>query len=395
MKLGALAMLACACALLAACDPYDVTVRAHAPSLDDGRESRCNVVKDHSRPLIVEWPASARGDLEVRMKKGVVAVRYVGCAMEVLDRCGAGGTYHYVPFTPKEDRVVIRDSKDLYANLPMGAAALEAKLASLGEIDLGMTLVGKYEADASAAREEDLRGECGEATHVVTGMTVGAFALSAGGAVELGGGATVMGVGAKATAKDKRETLSRDGDSRMCEKATLDDTVPPKWCGAVVRVEVVPVARALRSPYDEAVKRDLRAREQIETSSLPELPVATPPPPPAPISRLSRTGFAGTPEVAMPGLRSPPATPPPSGCDGSSIPDCMARCKDGSAPSCLTLAHAHAYAKDQTYWFLAACIAGSAEGCTGVGKAYGRGEFGSPDELTAQKWYGIAARLRL
>jgi TPR repeat protein len=70
----------------------------------------------------------------------------------------------------------------------------------------------------------------------------------------------------------------------------------------------------------------------------------------------------------------------------------MARCADGSGPSCLTLARTRG--KDQTYWFLSACMAGIAEGCTGVGRAYARGEFGAPDELTAEKWYGIAAHVR-
>jgi len=395
-----LPMLAGGAVLVAACADYDATVRARGPSLDEAKESRCSVVKDHSRPLIVEWPASARGDLEVRMKKGVVAVRYVGCAMEVLDRCSAGGAYRYVPFTPKEDRLVIRDKRDLYANLPMGADGLSAKLERHGEIDLGMTLVGKYETDAIAGREEDLRGDCGEATHVVTGMTVGAFALSAGGTTEVGGGVTVAGVGARAGAKDVRETLSRDGDPRMCAKATLEDTSPPRWCGAVVRVEVVPLARPLRSPIDEQRNREDLARLEIASSTLPELPKASPEPPPArpvrapqsrsPESPWAKT-WAETPASEL--LRSSGRTPPqPAPCEGSSVPDCMARCAEGSGPSCLTLARGHG--KDQTYWFLSACIAGMADGCTGVGKAYARGEFGEPDPLTADKWYGIAAHVR-
>jgi hypothetical protein len=386
-------LLACGSILGGGCAEYDMAVRSHA-SLDDAKESRCNVVKDHSRPLIVEWPASARGDLEVRMKKAVVAVRYVGCAMEVLDRCSAGGTYRYVPFTPKEDRLVIRDSKDLFANLPMGAAGLEAKLAKLGEIDLGMTLVGKYEADAMAAsREEDLHGDCSEATHVVTGMTVGAFALSAGGVDEVGGGATVMGAGMKASARVARETLSRDGDPRMCDKATLDDTTPPRWCGAVVRVEVVPVARALRSAYVDDHERQVLARLETDTSTLPALPVPEVAPPLAAPPRRARRPSDPPPVLGFRTDRDRPAKPPPPPCDGASDDECMARCWDGSAPSCLTLAHAHAHAKDQTYWLLSACIAGNAEGCSGVGKAYARGEFGDPDELTAEKWYGIAAKM--
>jgi len=140
VALAFLAAVPCACG---ATRP----VVAHLPSLDDAPESRCSVVKDRSRPLIVEWPASARGDLAVRMKGGLVAVRYVGCAMEVLDTCTVAGAYRYVAFSPKEDRLAIFDVDNLHANLPMGAAGLEAKLLSKGELDLGMTVVGKYEAD--------------------------------------------------------------------------------------------------------------------------------------------------------------------------------------------------------------------------------------------------------
>jgi hypothetical protein len=392
MRLGIPPTLVCGCVLLVACADYDGTVHSRSPGLDDARESRCSVVKDHSRPLIVEWPASARGDLEVRMTKGAVAVRYVGCAMEVLDRCTAGGTYRYTPFTPNEDRLVIRDSKDLYANLPMGAAGLEAKLKSLGEIDLGMTLVGKYEVDAALAREEDLRGDCTEATHIVTGMTVGAFALSAGGTLDVGAGGTVLGVGAKVSAANERETLSRDGDARMCMKATLDDTKPPRWCGAVVRVEVVPVARSL-APAPAARETDARAAEVREAEGLtvPSLPTRLTSTTREVVGLLSDRIDPKAPPATL-GERSPTRKWRPSPCDGSSVSDCMARCTDGSGPSCLSLAHASP--KDRTYWFVYACIGGSAEGCTGVGKAYARGEFGDPDEFTAEKWYGIAASLR-
>jgi hypothetical protein len=208
----------------------------------------------------------------------------------------------------------------------------------------------------------------------------------------LGAGGTAFGVGAKASAKSERETLSRDGDASMCAKATLDDTNPPRWCGAVVRVEVVPVARALRSTLNEAVDREARARTEVETTTLPELPVASIVPPPRIPPRRAQDAANASAFLSMPGERARPTKPPPEPCDGSSVSDCMARCADGSGPSCLTLAHARG--KDQTYWLLSACMAGIAEGCTGVGKAYARGEFGSPDELTAEKWYGIAAHVR-
>jgi hypothetical protein len=230
------------CALLSgtiAC--RDGLVRAPVPDLGEWKESSCAIVKDHSRPLIVEWPASARGDLEARMRTGLVAVRYVGCTMQVLEQCTAAGQYHYVPFTPKEDRLVIRDTHGLFASLPLGAANLRAKLESRGELDLDMRLVGKYEAVAGGDAPE-LRGDCAEATHLVTGMTAGAFELVAGGAIEVGGAATLVGAGAKGSTGDARETLSRDGNFGACNTARDSDRSPPEGCGGVIRVEVVPVS---------------------------------------------------------------------------------------------------------------------------------------------------------
>jgi hypothetical protein len=219
----------------------DGLVRAPVPDLGEAKESSCAIVKDHSRPLIVEWPASARGDLEARMRTGLVAVRYVGCTMQVLEQCSVAGQYRYAPFTPKEDRLVIRDTHSLFASLPLGAADLRAKLESKGELDLDMRLVGKYEA-VGGDDVPELRGDCAEATHLVTGMTAGAFELVAGGAIEVGGAATLIGAGAKGLTGNARETLSRDGNFDACNKARDSDRSPPEGCGGVVRVEVVPVS---------------------------------------------------------------------------------------------------------------------------------------------------------
>lgn len=205
---------------------------------------KCSVKSAVSSPLIVEWPSASRGDLELRMKKGLVPVHYSGCEMKVLSRCQAQVRYAYSAFEPKRDHVFIRNEDDLYANVPMGAAKLQSTLQSAGQLDVEMTLVGKYEGERDSIRADELQGDCAEATHIITGLTVGAFEFSAGGEASLGGGAEVMGAGAGARSASKRHTLNQDGDQNACTRATRDDKAPPGGCGALLRLEVAPITRA-------------------------------------------------------------------------------------------------------------------------------------------------------
>ena len=240
--------LALALGLILGCSGGNTSKLAAPPAFAPKDQTRCGVTKSQARPLIVEWPSADRGDLEAQAKAGLVAVRYVGCEMEVLPRCRAPGSYGYTPFTRKDDRISIRDADELYASVPLGAAKLEAKLASKGELDVMMTIVGKYVADHATVSRDDLTGECDGATHVVASLTAGAFEFFAGADAEVGGGAGVAGIGAGAKSATRRELLNRDGDKASCDKATEEDKKPPSGCGALLRVEVVPIAGSAVTP---------------------------------------------------------------------------------------------------------------------------------------------------
>ncbi len=211
------------------------------PPIPIGPQTKCAVTKSQEKPLIVEWPSAARGDLETQARGGLVVVRYSGCEMDVLPRCRAPGSYVYAPFTPKVDRVMIRDADELYASIPMGAARFEGTLRQAGQLNVAMTLVGKLASDRGVLRKDELKGECAEATHVIVGMTVGAFEFFAGADSAAGGGVTVLGAGGGAKTGSLRETLTRDGLAQACERAKLTDADPPDGCGALLRLEVMPL----------------------------------------------------------------------------------------------------------------------------------------------------------
>ena len=201
-------------------------------------QEKCGVRRSGDRPLVVEWPAADRAALEARAQQGLVAVRYEGCEMEVLTGCGVAGTYDFVPLSRKQERVSIQNADELYARLPVGAAALEGKLERSGQLVVDMTIVGRKQADRHVVGRSELTGRCDGATHVLTGLTVGAFSLYAGAAIEAGASVQVGHAGAGAGTNRAREMLASDGDLEQCGFAEGD---APEGCAALLRVEAVPL----------------------------------------------------------------------------------------------------------------------------------------------------------
>jgi hypothetical protein len=146
-----------------------------------------------------------------------------------------------VPVTPKEEDVVMRDRAELDAAMPIHAVSLEAKLAQRQQLDVTMTIVGAYEADARTWAAADLQGQCDGATHVVQELTVGAFEIASSAQASQAAGAGAFGVGASASHDASREMLNRDGDKGACAKSAAGDASPPFACGAMLRMQVVPI----------------------------------------------------------------------------------------------------------------------------------------------------------
>ncbi|MGH1347687.1 MAG: hypothetical protein ACRBN8_39395 [Nannocystales bacterium] len=195
----------------------------------------------------MEWPSADRAQLEARAKTRVVVIRYDGCELEMLPRCEAPGAYAYTSVAPKQDTVHIRNLDELYAEVPAGAVSLEGKLAAAGELTIDMMMVGRLDTDTPVVTANELQGDCVGATHVMTGMTVGAFEFFAGASAEAGVGARVGQVGAGTRGEHVKETLTRDGTLESC----VETDAPPKGCSAPLRIEVarlgIPRKRAVAS----------------------------------------------------------------------------------------------------------------------------------------------------
>ena len=222
-----------------------------------GAMSKC-LAAGLEEPLVVEWPSNFRGKLEAQAKKSAIAVHLEGCALQILPECRVRAAYQYSAFTRKRDRVHIKNSQDLWANVPLSAASLEGKLASSGELNVNLITVGRWESEHRTISHADLEGNCAGATHLIAAMSVGAFEFYAGAQVDVGGGAKAFGTGAGARDAATRETINEDGDPKACEQAKANDAAPPFQCGSILRLELTAVQptpdHAVPLPAEETLR---------------------------------------------------------------------------------------------------------------------------------------------
>jgi hypothetical protein len=251
-----------------ACGPGGVAQRAaRAPSLaDTGLQQRttdplCLDGNRPTRPLVVDWTSSDRSELEAAVNRGVVVMRYTGCQLEIVSGCTAPGSYVFTGVTPKRDAARIQNRGELYGLVPTSAAKLEARLERWGQLNVEMTILGRYEANRNGIRTNELEGTCLGATHVARAVTAGSFRFLAGAGADLSAGVQVhdvAGVGGRSTSE--REVLSEDGDARYCTPVPAG-YIPPTGCNAMIRVEVDPLLTPDGVPVTRGLGVDGRQRE--------------------------------------------------------------------------------------------------------------------------------------
>lgn len=207
-----------------ACSTSNPATKATTPSLSEALGVRCDAVQPQAAPDLMAWDSAARANLDRLRKQGVVAVRYEGkgcdVRLELLPNCKGAGNYRFSPYSARETKKA-RDATELFASLPLGANTLGGKVQQGRGLRTDAILVGTdaLRADARATRAS-LRGpDCPRATHIVSTVYLGGFALEADEVKSLEARATVFGVGAGAATSSSAESLAREGDPAACEEA--------------------------------------------------------------------------------------------------------------------------------------------------------------------------------
>ncbi len=235
------ALVVCFVASGASCTKPLITETPTVEAADD-QVATCKVAKDPLNPMVVEWPGTSKVDLEAASQQNVVIVSYKGCALKVLTGCTAKGKYDFVGTTPTRDEIVIGTNTDLYAQLPLGAAALKGELASGSSLRLEYVAVGQRVAKAPS----NLRGDCEGATHFVRSITVGAYQLDVQAGTAVGVGADVGPAGAGAKRREDVRRLRGAGDVSTCTASKAKGE-----CGAVLQLGLVALPEGGEAPASD------------------------------------------------------------------------------------------------------------------------------------------------
>jgi hypothetical protein len=182
----------------------------------DESVSTCKAAKDPLRPLVVEWPGTAKADLEAASLADVVVVSYGGCTLKVLTNCAAGvgeQAYQLRNLTPTKERLEIDSEEKLAAELPLGFASLRGELQQGQSLSLSYLVVGQRQAVGEPTR---LYGDCRGATHYVRTLTVGAYELLASAGQRAKGRAQAFGADATGSSKGRIRQLRGVGDMEEC-----------------------------------------------------------------------------------------------------------------------------------------------------------------------------------
>ena len=162
---------------------------------------QCSAVRPQTEPDLMAWDPGSRSNLNRLRRQGVVAVRYEakGCnvELELLSNCiGTTGKYDYSAYSANEHKVA-HNANELFAQLPVGAARLSGLVRGSRALRTDYMMAGQYALPAGTEfKTTDLRGsDCNRATHVVSAVYVGAFAMGAGESSVMEGSATLLGAG--------------------------------------------------------------------------------------------------------------------------------------------------------------------------------------------------------
>lgn len=221
-----------------------------APTTNPGDEANASPTSASpaKRPFIVNWAPTDRTALETRAQEGAVVIRWDASSrdVEVLPRCRIEAEpYRFVGASHASQSMTTKTETELGTHFPFaGPVNLGAKLETYGEITVEYHSIGEYRLALDRAHADDLAGECSGATHVIVGMSVGAFEFFAGNGVGAKAEADVpMAAGVSAGGSQSRENLDKGGDPTACDAASRKATEPPERCDSVVAIELMAIQR--------------------------------------------------------------------------------------------------------------------------------------------------------
>lgn len=328
-----------------------------------------------ANPLVVDWKAEQRADLEEAVHDGIAVLAWDDKGLRLLKRCKVTGNYGYLPVQVKTDVVRLETADDVQASLPLGGLGIVGKIGgefSKGTtLDIALAMVGKRRTTWNDVTRDELAGDCDGASHYVRAILVGAFAMKTGTRARAAAAVELFGAGTSGQSSSAKDVATTDGKLSACESATGDEQKPPSQCAAILRLELEPIAKegSAKKAAPAAAKPGSQEEPEVKAEAVEGCP----------------PGF-----VFSGGACKKKGADRPHACAPTDPADCAAQCDKGDAASCdrlgsLILAGkkgAPDPSKAQAA-FQKSCAAGYPSGCANLGIRLLSGKDRDPNKAMA------------
>lgn len=227
--------------IVASCGPPANRIPSAAADLAAPHPVACDPSAATRERLVFDWSLLDRAKLESAARDGVVLLRVNGCRSEIAEGCTTAGRYRYAPTSRQREMMRLRDTGEVGARLPIGAARIGASRGRSSALDVTMTVIGRYEAERRSVAASELEGTCGGVTHFVTSLSVGSFEVVTAADAEISAEADIALAAAHGRSTAERRHLDSAGVASRCSAASGTDTEPPHDCGVPLRIELRPI----------------------------------------------------------------------------------------------------------------------------------------------------------
>jgi hypothetical protein len=178
-----------------------------------------------------------RAALESSITKGeIIVVQLDGSDFNILKHCKAvDNRYQYTGVQPKTDFQKINSESQIGASYEVLQEKLNLNLTDGSEVVLLTRVVGRYDA-LNSIKKVKLQGDCEDATHIVSGGTVGSFMFVQGDYEEIKSEAENILIDVNVRSYFENKILYKDGNPEKC----LDlSSKPIDYCKAILRIDLI------------------------------------------------------------------------------------------------------------------------------------------------------------
>ena len=336
-------------------------------------------------PLVVDWTEDARAEMESRTRNSIVLVAFDGREITPIYGCTLNGSYSFQSTSIDERVLRFQDIDEVRVNLPLSGwgqgAVLESQLESGNSIEVALVTVGLMSSGISQISRDKLSGpDCGNVTHFVRALTVGAFAMGRN-ATEQASSALEL-FGTKQGAKGEKQIFEYafSGDRVACVDKNRELDNPPRDCRAPLRLFLEPLEEHIN--FDE-LKISARSKKWCEKMGLWQ--------------------FAGECAIKLHGDVEDPAlgeifVPLSGDIDTKGLAaDFLAKCEKGSVAACtnfgLLVIHNLVEVEDDALVnsvLNESCQKGFLDACMNLGIAKANGLNCEPDQEEAKRFFDLA-----